>query len=76
MKCKQGHLITPWASSEVHEEMPVNYKLWNLFIKTLSPPLNTYKRFAECARQPSFQRARNIEFSSRHQGLDNLVYLT
>ena len=42
-----GHLITPWESSEVHEkEMQVDNNLWNLFIRTLSPPLNTYKSFA------------------------------
>jgi hypothetical protein len=43
------------------KEMPVDYNLWNLFIKTLSPPLNTYKSFAEYENQPLFQRARNIE---------------
>ena len=32
------------ASSEVHEKrMQVDYNLWNLFIRTISPPLNTYK---------------------------------
>jgi hypothetical protein len=43
------------------KEMQADNNLWNLFIRTLSPPLNTYKSFAKYGYQPLFQPARNIE---------------
>ena len=48
-----GHLITPWESSvkSMKKEMQVDNNLWNLFIRTLSPPLNTYKSFAKYESQ-------------------------
>ena len=61
------------------KEMQVDYNIWNLFIRTLSPPLNTYKSFAKYESQSTIiQRARNIQrvqFSRflLHQGLDNLA---